>query len=73
MTSCEITRPHAEASRFGARIAAALARTIRRTQYARMVSVLARLSDTQLAAAGLSRAEIPRQARRLIYGQGRHG
>ena len=37
-------------------------------QYARMVSVMHRLSDSHLAKAGLRRSDIPEQARRSIYG-----
>ena len=50
-------------SAFFGRLAAAL----KAVQYARMVSVLHRLSDSQLVSAGLRRRDIPEHARRLIY------
>ena len=45
-----------------------LAAGLKALQYARMVSVMHRLSDSHLATAGLRRRDIPEHARRSIYG-----
>lgn len=41
---------------------------LKAVQYGQMVSVLNRLPDECLAQAGLRRSDIPRQARRAVYG-----
>ena len=42
---------------------------LKSVQYGQMVSVLNRLPDVYLKQAGLRRCDIPRHARRLVYGE----
>jgi len=51
---------------FLSKVAAWPAQVIRSMQYGRMMQALAALSDTQLAAIGLTRSEIPRYARECL-------
>lgn len=45
----------------------ALPAALKQLEYGRMMQVLRRLPDKELAAIGLRRADIPAYARRLIY------
>jgi uncharacterized protein YjiS (DUF1127 family) len=50
-----------------ARLWQAMCAVTKRLQHGRMISVLMRLSDAQLARIGIARAGIPAYARRLVY------
>ncbi len=50
----------------GAKTLASVKSTLRALQTARMMSVLASMSDAQLAQIGITRCEIPRHAEKLI-------
>ena len=50
----------------GAKTLASVKSTLRALQTARMMSVLASMSDAQLAQIGIARCEIPRHAEKLI-------
>lgn len=54
--------------RAGVGIGRRLRSALKAVQYGQMVSVLNRLPDEYLAQAGLRRSDIPRQARRSVYG-----
>jgi len=47
----------------------AIGAVTKRLQHGRMISVLMRLSDAQLARIGITRAQIPSYARSLVYGE----
>ncbi len=70
MTYYELDRPRAATgSGIFSRIGNALEKTIRAIQYSRMMQALSELSDAQLSAIGLTRADIPRRAHECIYGE----
>ena len=58
-----ITEPRGLWTGFRLRVRSA----VRSVQYARMVQALSELSDEHLAAAGLTRADIPRRAHECVY------
>ena len=68
MTIQELGASHVPAAgETWARIRRGVTTTIRALQHARMKQALSDLSDAQLAALGLTRADIPRHARECIY------
>ena len=53
-------------SKFGSDLLATAKSVVKATQTARMMSVLAKMSDRQLAEIGIKRSEIARYAKRLM-------
>ena len=72
MTTHDIHAPHSlsrggDAAGTGDRLRRWAGNAIRALQYSRMRQALSELSDAQLAALGLNRADIPDHARNCVY------
>lgn len=68
MSFFEFTEPNdISANGVFSKVKQSLGNAMRAMQYARMRQAMSELTDTQLEAIGLTRADIPRFAREIVY------